>query len=503
MALDCSTTACKAVAFDEHGTSIAAERRPYGRRSPRPGWQEQDPADWWAAVEDALAALTARLGPGDEPVALGLTHQRETFACLDADGAPLRPAILWLDTRSGEQVARLGTPDVHARSGKPPSTTPSLYKLAWLAEHEPEVLARTALVADVGAFLVGRLTGRVVTSWASADATGLLEMATLRWSPPLLAAAGLTAAQVPSLVAPGSPVGGLRPAVAARTGLPAGLPVVAGAGDGQCSGLGAGALEPGQAYLNLGTGLVLGVHVDAYRFDGALRTLAAALPGAYALEALLSGGALSIDWLHGVLGDLVDAVDPTLEAAAAAVPPGARGLLFLPYLNGAATPHWDPRAGGAFVGLDDGHGRGELYRAILEGLAYEQARAVELVEASTGVRVESVLVTGGAARSDLLRQILADVLERPVVWPAEREPTALGAAVLAAAGVELHGPVGVRATARAMTGGGRITDPDPGPRALYRAVGDVHRALFPALRGVFGRLAELRGAAPARPPADG
>src|SRR5690606_32659850 len=190
IAVDCSTTGSKAVAFDADGVAVAEARRPYARRSPHPGWQEQDAAHWWNATADAIRDVVTSLS--SPPMALGITHQRETFVCLDERGEPLRPAILWLDTRAGEQIARLGSPEVHRLSGKPPSTTPSLYKLAWLAEHEPDVLTRTALVLDVHGYLVQKLTGEVATSWACADPMSLLDMATFTWSPQLVTAAGLT-----------------------------------------------------------------------------------------------------------------------------------------------------------------------------------------------------------------------------------------------------------------------------------------------------------------------
>jgi len=498
IAVDCSTTATKAVAFDPAGTVVAEGRSPHGRSSPQPGWQEQDAGAWWDATAHALRAVVASLPPGARPVAVGLTHQRETFVCLDREDAPLRPAILWLDTRASRQIARLGSPAIHARSGKPPSTTPSLYKLAWLADHEPDVLRRTALVLDVHGYLVRRLTGRAATSWASADGLSLLDLASLDWSDELLAAASLRRDQLPELVEPGTVIGTVGASAARQTGLAAGLPVVAGAGDGQCSGLGAGVLACGEAYLNLGTGLALGVHVETYRWDRAYRTLAGALPGRYVLESLLASGALSIDWFRDLVSSVPGAgEDRGLEDAAARVPPGARGLLFLPYLSSAETPYWDPDARGAFVGIGDGHTRGELYRAILEGLAYEKRLSLELIEAATGTRVRRVVVTGGASRSPLLRQILADVLERTVVLPRQPETTALGAAILAGAAVGLHGTSDLGATAARMTGSAQVHAPRLQPRPIYRAAAAVHRQIYPSLLGLSPQLAELRRASDA------
>ncbi|WP_369068631.1 xylulokinase [Kineococcus terrestris] len=493
LAVDCSTTGAKAVAFDAAGRTVAEARVPYHRTSPRPGWQEQDPADWWGATAGALAGAVRALGPDHRPAALAVTHQRETFVCLDADDRPLRPGVLWLDTRAGEQIARLGSARVHELSGKPPSTAPSLYKLAWLAEHEPRVLRRTALVLDVHGYLVRLLTGTRSTSWASADPLSLLDMQHLRWSPELVAAAGLAVDQLPALVAPGASLGGLGAAAARRTGLPEGLPVVAGAGDGQCAGLGSGALVPGRAYLNLGTALTLGVHSPGYRWAAAYRTLASPLAGAYVLEALLPSGALSIGWFRDALSGLTgERREERLERLAADVPAGARGLLFLPYLSSAETPHWDPHARGAFVGLAEEHGRAEMYRAVLEGLAYEERANLHLLEQDTGTAVEEVVVTGGAARSPLFTQILADVLQRRVLVAREPETTALGAGVLAAAAVGLTGSGDLGDVVGAMTGTGAVLEPDPRPRAVYEEAAGLHAQLYPRLRPLFPGLSRLR-----------
>lgn len=492
VALDSSTTATKAIAFEPAtGMAVAEARREYPRSSPKPGWQEQDPRDWWSAASGALQELTSVLARRRTGIsALGITHQRETFACLDADGVPLRPAILWLDTRAGEQIARLGSPRVHELSGKPPSTTPSLYKLAWLSEHEPALLAGADLVTDVHGYLVRALTGERATSWASADPMALVGMSSFGWDAELLGLCGVREEQLPQLVAPGSVIGQVSTAAAAVTGLPAGLPVVAGAGDGQCAGLGAGVVDQSVAYLNLGTGLTLGTHSETYLHSRAFRTLSSPIAGHYTLEALLSSGALSISWFRDVLSGLPDGTDreATMEAMAAAVPAGARGLLFLPYLTSAETPHWDADARAAFVGLSDTHGLPEMYRAVLEGLAYEERLSIELMEAETGSRIERIRALGGGARSALLTQLLADVLQRPVELCTELEATALGAAVLAAAAVDGEHPA---QAAKRMTGTSavRLPSADDG---RYAAAYGVYRRLYPALRDLFPALSDLR-----------
>lgn len=494
ISVDCSTTGSKAVAFTADGAAIAERRRSVGRSTPHPGWQEQHADDWWDATAQAVSELVTTIGEqGAEPVALGLTHQRETFVCLDENDQPVRPAIMWLDTRARTQIERLGSPEVHEVSGKPPSTTPSLYKLAWVAEHEPEVLDRTALVLDVHGYLVRRLTGERATSWASADPLSLFDMRTFTWSPRLLAMAGLTEEQLPALVAPGTVIGGVTKDAAEATGLPVDLPVVAGAGDGQCAGLGAAILNQHNAYLNLGTGLTLGTHADGYVHSRAFRTLASPIAGAYTIEALLSSGVLSIAWAR----DLFSAPDGTpmpedeFSTLASSAAPGAGGLLYLPYLTSAESPHWDPAARGCFVGMTDTHGRAEMCRSVLEGLAYEERLTLDLLEDATGRRVEQLVAMGGASRSETLTQLLADVLERPVAISAETETTALGAAMLAASAVGIDGVTDLTEIATRMSHISAVREPDTAV-SHYSDTFAVYRDVYSALKPVFGRLSALR-----------
>ena len=495
LAIDASTTASKAIAFDASGTPVAQARMSIGKVSPEAGWQEQDAGSWWTATRAAIAAVTAQVAPR-RIEALCITHQRETFACLDVRGRPLRPAILWLDTRAASEVRRLGTPAIHRMSGKPPSTTPSLYKLAWLAEHEPDVLAATATVVDVHAFLVTELTGSRVTSWASADPLGLVDQQRFEYAPALVAAAGLRLDQLPALAAPGSIIGEVSPAAARATGLPTGLPVVAGAGDGQAAGLGAAVHRPDLAYLNLGTGVTLGTHSDRYMTSMAFRCLSSPIAGSWTFEALLASGVLSVNWFAAkVAEDRQPGAELRLEELAADVPPGSDGLMFLPYLTSAETPYWDAAARGAWVGLREHHGRGHMYRAILEGIALEQRFVLSRIEAETGRSVERIRAMGGGSGSQLWLQLLADVLARPIETMNLAETTALGAAVLAAAAVGLGGEHDVRATAERMTGPWSATDPLRENVERYARIRPIYERLYPSLAPLFSDIDTLSEAA--------
>jgi xylulokinase len=469
VALDCSTTACKAVVFDLVGETVCESRRYLTTTTPRPGWYEQDANEWFEAAADALTSVVDLLSDEQQPIALGITHQRETFVCVDRDLQPIRPAILWLDNRATPQVARLGSAEVHAVTGKPPSTVPSFYKLAWLAEHEPETLRRTHLVLDVHAYLAYGLTGTAATSWASADSTGLLDLSTRMWSVPLLAACGLHPGQVPALRAPGETIAQLLPDVARRTGLPPGLPVVAGAGDGQCAGLGVGALEHGTAYLNLGTSFSLGAFVPGHPIRPGLRTVATGVPGSSAVETLLPCGGMTITWLRR---NLLDSDDSVLHAAAARVPAGANGLLFLPFLGGRESPGHLPDVRAAFLGLDAQHGRAEMFRAVVEGLAYDQRDCLAHLNEQVGTDIERVVVTGGYTRSEMVAHVFANVLGVPVAVAPEQECTALGAAIIAAAGSGRTPYRSVPEAVRGMTRAATAIPVDIGEAKLYD---DAHK----------------------------
>ncbi len=490
VAIDASTTAVKALAFDPDGDPVATARSPLDRTSPGPGWQEQDPEAWWIAANEALTQLMANV-PAEDVVALGITHQRETFGCFDEDARPLRPAILWLDTRASDQVMRLGSAAIHRISGKPPSTTPSLYKLAWLADHEPEVLRRTAIVADVHAYLVRRLVGRWVTSWASADPLGVVDMRQFAYAPALLDLVGLGEGHFPTLVPPGTIVGELTTDAAQATGLPTGLPIVAGAGDGQCAGLGAAITEEGRAYLNLGTGVTFGRHAETYRTSLAFRTLSSPIPRSWTLEAVITSGALSLTWFgREVARDDSEDADRRLQEAASTVEPGSDGLLFLPYLTRAETPYWDEAARGAWVGLREGHGLAHMYRAILEGIAFELRMLVRMIDSDLGAVTRGIRVVGGGAQSDLWVRILADVLQQPIEVTPRSETTALGAAILAAAAVGVGGERDIVATAVRMSRGWQAVEPErdcPASRR-YSQLGGVYERLYPALSPIFAGL---------------
>jgi xylulokinase len=498
IAVDCSTTAAKALIQNEAGQVVAQAVHPLLTLQPQPTWHEQDAEQWWTATQGAVAeAVRALVDPGLVR-ALCITHQRESFVCLDSGGRPLRPAILWLDARAHEEIARLGSARVHEVSGKPPDTTPAIYKLAWLARHEPAVLRDAVHVGDVQAYLAWRLTGRWATSHASADTLGLFDLERMEWSAELLELAGVRVEQLPDLVAPGEQIGTIARDLAGTLGLPAAIPLVSGMGDGQAAGLGLGATVPGVAYLNLGTSMVLGVQSEEYLWDPAFRTLAGIRPGTFTLETVLNAAAYVATWCREQFGESGvgsgDSANRTnkaagagLEAAAGRLPIGAEGLLTLPYWNAAQTPHWDPLARGAVVGWHGRHTPAHLYRSILEGVGFELRLHLGQLEKVTGQRVESIRAVGGGARSPLWIRVITDIIGRPVLVCGEPEVSAAGAATLA---WEFLGGGSARGQGtRPADPPGRPVLPVPGSAAGYDALYAVYRRMYPALRTLFPDLA--------------
>ena len=492
--VDCSTSASKAVVWDMTGKAVASARHTYGLDHVRSGWVEQNATEWWRATSAAIADAVSKVG-GDRIAAIAITHQRETFVCLDADAKPIRPAITWMDMRAAAEVKSHGSAEVHRITGKPPSPNPAWYKLLWLKRHEPVTIQQTAHVVEVAGYLVHKLTGEWATSWACADPLGLVDLRSFDYDDTLLDAVNLTRQQVSRLLPPGSVAGQLSRSVANDIGLPAGLPVVIGAGDGQSASLGCNVTRPGKAFLNIGTGTVSGVYTDTYSHAMAYRSMSGAVPGSYVLESFIGGGTANIQWFV----EQLSGIDPSklapgetperlLEAMAANIPEGSEDLFCLPYWTGAMSPYWDGNARGAYVGLSGVHGKAHMYRAILEAIALEQHLLMEGVERATGQNIEEIVLLGGGSRSPLWCQIMANVLGRTLKLAREQESTALGAGIHAAAAVGLH--TDIRAAADAMTGTDKTVEPDAASHARYAEIFAAYRSIYPGLKETYRLMAE-------------
>lgn len=500
LGIDSSTTACKAIAWDATGHPIAEGRAAIPLHNPGPGAYEQDASQFWSSLIEAVHQVTHVLGPNTAHIeALCIAHQRETFVLADDHGIPLAPALVWMDARCTEDVDRasqeIGIDKLHTITGKVPCTTPSFYKLLGLLRRRPELRSLRPWFLDVHGFLMKHLVGEYVTSIASADPLGVLSMDTREYCIELLDYAGIAPDRVARLIEPGAHAGVLTSEAARALGLREGLPVIAGAGDGQAAGLGAG-VSGTRAYLNLGTALVCGRLSEQYAVDRGYRTLFGASPQTYFLEGDLKAGTFLVNWL---VDTLLTEPETTrrqrilqLEMQAANLVPGAEGLLLLPYWNGVMNPYWDDHATGALLGLRGDHGPAHFFRATLEGLALEVRLHLESLN-RTG-KIQTLVMMGGGAQSNLFCQIIADTIGHAVVRSESAEATSLGAAILAATATGIHPSLENAVAAMACD-----TDPfEPGLHrefydSLYR---EVYRPLYPTLATSLQALAHLRKIAP-------
>jgi xylulokinase len=488
--IDSSTTACKAIVWDKHGNPIAEGRFPIPLITPQPNWHEQSAADWWIATVQALRQAcstidTSRLG------AICITHQRETFVPVDNKAIPLRNGIVWMDERCRPLLPSLeqsiGKDTFHRTTGKPLSVNLTIGKIAWLHQYEPDIFSRTALYLDVHAYLVHQLTGMYRTGWGCADPTGLFDMNQHDWAYSLAESIGIRADQLPQAYPPGTILGTVTPSASQECGIPAGIPVVAGIGDGQMGGLGVNITRPGDAYLALGTSVVSGAYSENYVTHPSFRTMYGGISNTYLLETALMGGGYTLNWFQDNFSH--SGID--YEQEAAKLPTGSHGLILVPYWNSVLGPYWDAAASGIIVGWRGMHTTVHLYRSILEGIAFEQRLATSGVELATGQEIKRYIVVGGGARSNLWCQIIADVTGKQVYRANTTEAAALGAGILAASAVGWYSDAchAAQAMSRIVT---EPFQPDPEQHELFsRIYSEIYLHLYPTLRPFIDKIPDL------------
>jgi xylulokinase len=492
LGLDVSTTATKAVLVDAQGAIVGTASSEYDYQTPQLLWSEQDPRLWWHATCEAVPRVLAETGVRGEAVkAIGLTGQMHGLVLLDAAGAVVRPAILWNDQRTAAECdqirERVGRERLIEITGNDALTGFTAPKLLWVRNNEPDAWARAAHMLLPKDYVRYRLTGDCAVDVADGAGTILFDLASRTWSSEVVDRLELDPSWLPTTCEGPEVTGVLTAESAAALGLAAGTLVIAGGGDQAANAVGVGAVEPGTGALSVGTSGVVFAPTGspAIEPEGRLHAFCHSVPGAWHLMGVMLSAAGSLRWLRDAIapGTSYDA----LVAEAATVPVGADGLVFLPYLSGERTPHPDPLARGAFVGLTVRHGRGHLVRAVLEGVAFGLRDGLELMRGTGVGDVGELRASGGGTRSELWRQILADVLGATIATIATAEGAAAGAAILAAVGAGWYPDVPT-ATA-AMVRVAERTEPGPdAPR--YRAGYEVYRSLYPALKGSFAGLAE-------------
>ena len=487
LGIDTSTTATKAVLVDAGGTVLGIGVAEYGVESPRPLWSEQDPASWWTGTMEAIARVLAATGVGGADIeAIGLTGQMHGAVLLDAHREVLRPAILWNDQRTAAECdeirSRVGPGRLIEITGNDAITGLTAPKLLWVRRHEPETWARLTHVLLPKDFVRLRLTGDLAMDKADGSGTLLFDLAARTWSAEVLAALELDPAWFPRTLEGPAITGQVTAEAAAATGLRAGTPVVAGGGDQAANGVGVGAVAEGVVALSLGTSGVIFASTDSpiHEARGRVHAFCHALPGRWHLMSVMLSAAGSLRWYRDALAPGMPFGD--LAAEAADVRAAADGLFFLPYLSGERSPHPDPLARGAFVGLTLQHDRRHLTRAVLEGVAFGLRDGLDLMLEAGMPRPAEIRASGGGLASPLWRQILADVLGAELVTPSTTEGAAFGAAVLAAVGAGWFEDVTVAASALVHTSPAASPGAD---EAAYAATHAAYRELYPALAPTF------------------
>jgi xylulokinase len=490
LGVDVGTSGLKAVLLDESGTTVDEAAVGYGLRSPQPGWTEQDPDDWWAALHEALRTLWGRGRSGDDVAAIGLTGQMHSLVVLDGASEVVCPAILWSDSRTGaecdEITELIGREALLERTGNLALAGFTAPKILWVRRHWPEAWARAAHLLLPKDFIRHRLSGGFVTEMSDASGMLLLDVRRRRWADDVIAELGISPALLPETVEGSVVTGAVSAEAAAALGLRAGTPVVGGGGDNAAAAVGLGAVDPGVLTLSIGTSGVIFAPLERYPevVDGTLHVFCHALPGRWHLMSVTLAAGGSLHWLRDVLSPLLpatgDAAYDALMTQAAAAPAGSGGLVFLPYLSGERTPHADPAARGVWYGLHLGAGLGELVRSVLEGVAFSQRQGLDLMRGA-GAAATVARGAGGGLTSQLWRRILADALGIGLQLAGPGMGAARGAAVLAGLGVGMYSEptVGVDWPSQPIQG------PDPtGARAL-EAPYATYQALYPQLRPVF------------------
>lgn len=501
--LDVGTSGTKALAVDASGRVLSSAVIEYPLHSPRPGWAEQDPADWKRAAFDALRELAHADGVGPREVkAIGLTGQMHGSVFLDKAGQVLRNALLWCDQRTYPQceaiTAKVGERRLIEMVCNPALTGFTAPKILWLREHEPAVYERVARVLLPKDYVRYMLTGEYATDVADASGTLLFDVKNRTWHTELMRMLDIPPEFMPKSHEGPEITGVLSQTAADSIGLPPGVPVIAGGGDQAAGAVGCGIVRTGVISATVGTSGVVFAFSDEVTLDpeGRVHTFCHSVPGKWHVMGVMLSAGGSLRWfrdalcMDGLEWARAQGMNPYdfITGAAARTPLGAEGLIFLPYLTGERTPHKDPYAKGAFIGLSLRHTRAHLARAVLEGVAFGMRDSLEIIR-SMGVPIREVRASGGGARSPLWRQIQADVNGAPLITLNVDEGPAYGAALLAMVGAGIYKTVeeACDATVRAVTTCG----PDPKRRAEYDRWYAVYRDLYPRLAECFRRAAEL------------
>ena len=489
LGLDIGTTGARCLAIDETGRVLAEATAEYPLYSPHPGWSEQHPEDWWNASRTAIGRVAEKIGP--DIAGIGLTGQMHGAVFLDERDAVIRPALLWNDQRTQKEcqeiTEKVGADALIRIAGNPALTGFQAPKLLWLRSEEPKAYARLRRLLLPKDYVRLRLSGDAATDASDASGTLFLDLRSRTWSSEILGALDVERRWLPEVFEGSETTGRVLATVSAELGLPPGIPLAAGGGDNAAAAIGNGVISAGQASCSIGTSGVLFAPSEFLSPDpsGRLHAFCHAVPDRYHLMGVTLSAGGSLRWWREVLGE-VSYVQ--LGQLAAQVPPGSEGLIFLPYLSGERSPHLDPLARGAFFGLSSRHSAAHLTRALMEGVAFSLRDCLELMR-QIGTAPTEIRATGGGARSDLWRQLLADILGCRILRTVSDQGPAYGAALLAGIAAGVY--VDVEEACAGIEVRTETSEPDSSRARRYDDYYAVFRSLYRSTKAEMHKLSSL------------
>ena len=502
LGIDIGTSGTKTVLFDVHGTKIASCTVEYPLYQPKNGWAEQDPADWWNAVHTSVKTVMAESGVAAADVAgIGLSGQMHGLVMLDEDNNVIRNSIIWCDGRTGEECVQIesiiGRKHLIEITANPALAGFTASKIMWVKNHEPENWEKCRHILLPKDYIRFMLTGEYATEVSDASGMQLLDVPNRCWADEVLEKLGIPKAYLGKVYESPDVTGYTTDAAADLCGLRAGIPVVGGAGDNAAAAVGLGVVRDGRAFTTIGTSGVVFAHKSDISIDpqGRVHTFCCAVPGAWHIMGVTQAAGLSLRWYRDnfCADEIAEAAnrgcDPydVMTEEAAQIPVGADRLLYLPYLMGERTPHLDPSARGAFIGLSAMHTKPHMIRAVLEGVTYSLRDCVEIID-GMGALPSEMQICGGGGKSAFWRQMLADAFDMPVIRAENDEGPALGAAILAMVGAGLY--PSVEEACDAIIRERDRTVPDEARAADYRKYYNIYTNIYGGLKETCAKLAD-------------
>jgi xylulokinase len=494
LGLDIGTGGTRALLVDASGVVRYAYTAAHAEMAmARPLWAEQHPDDWWRAAQEAIqGVMKAANAPADSLRGIGLSGQMHGLVMLDESDRVIRPALIWCDQRSQQQVdsinAKVGRENVLDYTANPVLTGFTLPKLLWVRDEEPSHYERVRHILLPKDYVRFKLTGEYATEVSDASGTALFDVVHRQWSKQMAEKLGIDAGILPRVYESSEVTGAVSQQAAIATGLKPGIPVVGGGGDQAASAIGNGIVEPGAVSCTVGTSGVVFAYLAKPAYDelGRVHTFCHAIPDTWHVMGVTQGAGLSLQWFRNRLTPGIEYDELTAEATLS--PRGAHGLFWLPYLMGERTPHLDALARGAWIGLTAKHQRSDLIRAVLEGVCYSQRDCLEII-GQLGARAKKVRLSGGGAKSPFWHQLFADVFGADVVTLETQEGSAYGAALLALVGTGEF--KSAREACAAVIKEVDRREPEESAKRYYNRAYQIYGALYPALKQSFADIALL------------